>query len=319
MTFDDVQDMIVGQRNGVPIYLKSVADVRLSEGPSEIRRIGQKRAIVVAGNLSGRDMGGVAADVRDIIRAQPLAAGVTAGLSGQEEEMQRSLRSLLMAMALAIFLVYLVMASQFESFIHPLVVIFTVPLGAIGAVIALFLTGNTINVVAVIGAVMLAGIVVNNAIVLIDAVNQRRAEGMPRSEALVQAGVARLRPVLMTSSTTILGLTPMALGLGEGAELRAPLAITVIGGLAVATLLTLVVIPVVYTLLDRKRFAAEAAGAPVPGGGIGSAGGRGGRRDIGPIPATGLPLPALASGPEEGRLGSIPLRHDTTKPPELTE
>jgi HAE1 family hydrophobic/amphiphilic exporter-1 len=318
-SIDDVQDMIVGQRNGVPIYLKSVADVRLSEGPSEIRRIGQKRAIVVAGNLSGRDMGGVAADVRDIIRAQPLAAGVTAGLSGQEEEMQRSLRSLLMAMALAIFLVYLVMASQFESFIHPLVVIFTVPLGAIGAVIALFLTGNTINVVAVIGAVMLAGIVVNNAIVLIDAVNQRRAEGMPRSEALVQAGVARLRPVLMTSSTTILGLTPMALGLGEGAELRAPLAITVIGGLAVATLLTLVVIPVVYTLLDRKRFAAEAAGAPVPGGGIGSAGGRGGRRDIGPIPATGLPLPALASGPEEGRLGSIPLRHDTTKPPELTE
>jgi HAE1 family hydrophobic/amphiphilic exporter-1 len=283
---DDVRDMIVGQRHGVPIYLKSVADVKLTEGPSEIRRIGQKRAIVLAGNMSGRDMGAVAADVREVIRAQPLVAGVTAGLSGQEEEMQRSLRSLMMAMALAIFLVYLVMASQFESFIHPLVVIFTVPLGAIGAILALALTGNSINVVALIGAVMLAGIVVNNAIVLIDAVNQRRAEGLSRGEALIQAGVSRMRPVLMTSSTTVLGLTPMALGLGEGAELRAPLAITVIGGLAVATLLTLVVIPVVYTLLDQKRFASEAAGAP---------------------------------SPEEGKLGSSLLRHDTMNPRGVTE
>jgi HAE1 family hydrophobic/amphiphilic exporter-1 len=145
------------------------------------------------------------------------------------------------------------MASQFESFLHPFVIIFALPLGAIGVILALALTGNTISVVAIIGAVMLAGIVVNNAIVLIDAVNQRRRAGMELAEALTDAGLARLRPILMTSITTIVALLPMALGLGEGAELRAPLAITVIGGLAVATALTLIVIPVVYSFLARGR------------------------------------------------------------------
>ena len=172
-------------------------------------------------------------------------------------------------MGLAIFLVYLVMASQFESFLHPFVIIFTLPLGAIGVILALAVTGHTINVVAIIGAVMLAGIVVNNAIVLIDAVNQRRRAGAPVDEALTDAGLARLRPILMTSATTIFGLLPMALGLGEGAELRAPLAVTVIGGLAVATALTLIVIPVVYSLLAGERIGQtaeapdEAAGGPM--------------------------------------------------------
>ncbi len=251
----DVDDLIVAQREGVPIYLKSVADIRIAEGPSEIRRIGQKRAAVVSGNLDGRDMSAVAGDVRAAIRNEVLPAGVVADLSGQEEELQKSFRSLLLAMGLAIFLVYLVMASQFESLLHPFVVMFTVPLGAIGAVLGLAVTGHSLNVVALIGAVMLAGIVVNNAIVLVDNVNQHRAAGLLRREALLQAGMHRLRPILMTSSTTILGLLPMALGFGEGAELRAPLAITVIGGLTVATVLTLVVIPVVYSLLDRKAFA----------------------------------------------------------------
>ena len=258
----DVSDLIVGQREGVPIYLKSVADVRLAEGPSEIRRVGQKRAAVISGDISGRDMGAVAADVRQAIARQVLPAGVVAGLSGQEEEMERSFRSLKLALWLAIFLVYLVMACEFESLVHPFVVMFTVPLGVIGAVLSLVLTGRSVNVVAMIGAVMLAGIVVKNAIVLIDAVNLLRQEGMAREEALVQAGLKRMRPILMTTATTILGLLPMALGLGEGAELRAPLAVTVIGGLAVATLLTLVVIPVIYTLLDRKAYAAEARSAP---------------------------------------------------------
>ncbi len=247
----DVQNMIVAQRDGVPIYLKSVAEVRRTEGPTEIRRIGQKRAAVLSANIEGRDMGTVAAEVREVIAGTPLPTTATASLSGQEEERTRSLNSLLMAMALAIFLVYLVMASQFESFLHPFVIIFTLPLGAVGVVAALTLTGRSINIVAMIGAVMLAGIVVNNAIVLIDAVNQRRRAGQDRDEALRDAGSDRMRPILMTSATTILGLLPMAMGLGEGAELRAPLAITVIGGLAVATFLTLFVIPVVYSLLDR--------------------------------------------------------------------
>jgi len=246
---EDIHDLIVGHVAGRPIYLKSVARIDLTEGPTEIRRIGQKRAAVVGGNLSGRDMGAVAEDVRAKIKALALPMGVSAALSGQEEELQQSFRSLALAMGLAIFLVYLVMASQFESFLHPFVIIFTLPLGAIGVILALAVTGHTINVVAIIGAVMLAGIVVNNAIVLIDAVNQRRRSGAPLDEALTGAGLARLRPILMTSATTIFGLMPMALGLGEGAELRAPLAVTVIGGLTVATALTLIVIPVVYSLL----------------------------------------------------------------------
>ena len=253
----DIREMIIGQTADRPIFLSSVADIRLVSGPSEIRRIGQKRAAVISGSLSGRDMGAVAADVRVVLQAAQLPATVTATLSGQEEEMQRSMRSLILAMALAIFLVYLVMASQFESFLHPFVIIFTLPLGAIGVVIALAATGRSVSIVAMIGVVMLAGIVVNNAIVLIDAVNQLREKGMRKDHALVQAGIQRMRPILMTSLTTVLGLIPMALGLGEGAELRAPLAITVIGGLTVATILTLIVIPVVYSLFDRKVYAAD--------------------------------------------------------------
>ncbi len=271
---EDVNDLIVGQRNNVPIHLKSVAAVELAEGPNEIRRIGQKRAAVVSGGLSGRDMGSVAADVRERIGGLVLPAGVTAGLSGQEEELQRSFRSLLLALCLAGFLVYLVMASEFESLLHPFVVMFTVPLGAIGAIGALYVTGLSVDVMAIIGVVILIGIVVDNAIVLIDRVNQLRAEGMPRREALLQGGLDRMRPILMTTATTVLGLVPMALGLGEGAELQMPLAITVMGGLVVGTVLTLVVIPIMYTLLDRKAFAADdayaraasPAGAPAEAG-----------------------------------------------------
>lgn len=259
----DLRELIVTQRNGVAIPLSAVADVQVSQGPTEVRRIGQKRAAVISGSLAGRDMATVASDVRKTLASLPLPAGVTASLSGQEEEMARSLRSLLLAMGLAIFLVYLVMASQFESLLHPFVILFTLPLGAIGAVGALALTGRSVDIVAMIGLVMLAGIVVNNAIVLIDAVNQLRREGMARTEALIQAGLTRLRPILMTTATTVLGLIPMALGLGEGAELRAPLAITVIGGLSVATVLTLVVVPVVYTLFDRTK---EPVGEPLPVG-----------------------------------------------------
>ena len=265
---EDIHDLIIGHVDGRPIYLKSVARIDLTEGPTEIRRIGQKRAAVIGGNLSGRDMGAVAEDVRSRLGNLVLPMGVSATLSGQEEELQESFRSLALAMGLAIFLVYLVMASQFESFLHPFVIIFTLPLGAIGVILALAVTGYTINVVAIIGAVMLAGIVVNNAIVLVDAVNQRRRSGAPLDEALTGAGLARLRPILMTSATTIFGLLPMALGLGEGAELRAPLAVTVIGGLTVATALTLIVIPVVYSLLagGKMRQTVEesdkAAGGP---------------------------------------------------------
>ncbi len=292
----DVQDMIIGQRAGVPIFMKSVADIRLARGPSEIRRIGQNRAALVSGNLQGRDMGAAAADVRTALRKASLPAGVTAGLSGQEEEMQRSFRSLMLALTLALFLVYMVMACEFESLLHPFVVMFTVPLGTVGAVAALALTGNSINVVAIIGALLLAGIVVDNAIVLIDAVNQLREQGRSREEALLEGGMLRMRPILMTSATTILGLVPMALGLGEGGELQSPMAITVIGGLGLGTVLTLIVIPVVYVLLDRKEYVT--ASVTSPGAGSPPRAEEPTRGQAGFFPGA-LPDPVLAM--EEGR------------------
>jgi HAE1 family hydrophobic/amphiphilic exporter-1 len=263
----EVERVIVDYRQGAPVFLSSVARISRELGPSEIRRIGQRRAAVVGANLApGHSLAATAEDIRAILRSQDYPPSVVASLSGQEEERQRSFTSLLLALGLALFLVYLVMASQFESLLHPFVILFTVPLGMIGVVAALLLARQPVNVVVMIGIVMLGGIVVNNAIVLIDAVNQLRQEGWGRREALVQAGERRLRPILMTTSTTVLGLLPMALGLGEGAELRAPLAITVIGGLSVATLLTLVVIPVVYLLVDRapEPVSEEERGA-VPG------------------------------------------------------
>jgi hydrophobic/amphiphilic exporter-1 (mainly G- bacteria), HAE1 family len=168
--------------------------------------------------------------------------------------MAESFRSLGLAFALAVFLVYLVMASQFESLLHPFVILFTIPMGLIGSIWGLYVTGTTINSVALIGLIMLAGIVVNNAIVLIDAINQARERGLEKLEAIMLAGRTRLRPILITSVSTIIGLIPMAIGIGEGAEIRRPMAITVISGTLVATFLTLVIIPVLYAVLDRKEF-----------------------------------------------------------------
>ena len=179
-------------------------------------------------------------------------------LGGQNAEMTTSFNSLRFAIALAIFLVYLVMAATFESFLHPFIVMFSIPLALIGVVGGLLLTGTTVTVIVLIGTVMLVGIVVNNAIVLIDTVNRlRREHGMPREQALVLAGHLRLRPILMTTLTTVLGLVPMALAWGEGAELRAPLAITVASGLTLSTILTLVVIPAIYLLIPMRDEKAE--------------------------------------------------------------
>ncbi|HKK69943.1 MAG TPA: efflux RND transporter permease subunit, partial [Candidatus Krumholzibacteria bacterium] len=178
--------------------------------------------------------------------------GITSELGGQNAEMDTSFSSLRFAIALAIFLVYLVMASTFESFLHPFLVLFTIPLALVGVVAGLLLTNTTISVIVLIGTVMLVGIVVNNAIVLIDTINRYRRLGMDKADAVVRAGHVRLRPILMTTLTTVLGLLPMALAWGDGAELRAPLAITVASGLTLSTLLTLVVIPAAYALVPSK-------------------------------------------------------------------
>jgi hypothetical protein len=173
-------------------------------------------------------------------------------IGGQGEELGESIRSLLFAFGLAIFLVYLVMASQFESLLHPFVILFTIPLALVGAVLALLLTRSPVSVVVFIGLILLVGLVVKNAIILIDKVNQLREEGVAKREALVEGARSRLRPIMMTTLCAVFGFLPLALAFGEGAEVRSPMAITVIGGLLVSTLLTLLVIPVVYDLLDRK-------------------------------------------------------------------
>jgi HAE1 family hydrophobic/amphiphilic exporter-1 len=258
-SIDEVRRLIVNPDSDRPVTLSAVADVSVSQGPAEIRRVAQERVAIVTANLSYGDLGAAAAEAGAIIARIPMPEGVTAIVSGQSEEMQASFDSMKFALVLAIFLVYLVMASQFESLIHPFVILFTIPLALVGAVLALFITGTTINIVALIGVIMLAGIVVNNAIVLVDLINQLRVQGKERIDAIMEAGSARLRPILMTSLTTALGLLPMALGFGEGSEVRTPMAITVIGGLIVSTLLTLVVIPVVYSLMDRKHWPSAAA------------------------------------------------------------
>jgi HAE1 family hydrophobic/amphiphilic exporter-1 len=255
-SIDDIRRLIVNPASDRPVSLDAVADISVSQGPAEIRRVAQERVAVITSNLAFGDLGAAAIEAGAILNRVPMPEGISAIVSGQSEEMQESFQSMQFALALAIFLVYLVMASQFESLIHPFVILFTIPLALVGAVLALFVTGTTINIVALIGVIMLAGIVVNNAIVLVDLINQLRAQGKERLEAILEAGAARLRPILMTSLTTALGLLPMAVGFGEGAEVRAPMAITVIGGLLVSTFLTLVVIPVVYSLMDRKKWPA---------------------------------------------------------------
>jgi HAE1 family hydrophobic/amphiphilic exporter-1 len=258
-SIEEIRRLIVNPASDRPVSLDAVADISVSQGPAEIRRVAQERVAIITANLAYGDLGAAAIETGSILNRTPMPDGITALVSGQSEEMEESFQSMQFALALAIFLVYLVMASQFESLIHPFVILFTIPLALVGAVLALFVTGTTVNIVALIGVIMLAGIVVNNAIVLVDLINQLRAEGKDRIEAIMEAGAARLRPILMTSLTTALGLLPMAVGVGEGAEVRAPMAITVIGGLLVSTFLTLVVIPVVYSLMDRKKWPAASA------------------------------------------------------------
>ncbi len=247
------------ERSIVPIRLGAVADIQLARGPSEVRRIRSQRAAIVSANFSGRDLGSVSEEIHaELKRLQSENPGdVSIALAGQNEELATAYNSLLFVLALASFLVYLVMASQFESLIHPFIIMFTVPLGLIGVVFTLFITRTAFSVMVFLGVVILAGVVVDNAIVLIDYVNQLRQRGLSKREALIQGGQIRLRPIMMTTLTTSLGLVPMALGWGEGAEIRTPMAITVMGGLMFCTLLTLIVIPVAYELVDRKSYATD--------------------------------------------------------------
>jgi HAE1 family hydrophobic/amphiphilic exporter-1 len=252
----DLQDINVNPDLRPAIPLGAVADFEEAVGPSEIRRIDQQRAVVVTANLAGFDLGTAADRIDRALRTLELPPSVVAEVAGQSAEMKESLASLRFALWLAVFLVYVIMASTFESLLDPFVILFSVPLAIVGAVLALFVTGNAVSVVVLIGAIVLVGVVVNNAIVLIDAVKRLKAEGMPHVEAIRRACALRLRPILITTATNVLGLLPLAFGFGAGAEMQGPLAVTVIGGLLSSTLLTLVVIPVLYRLIAPGQTAA---------------------------------------------------------------
>ncbi|MCZ8062938.1 efflux RND transporter permease subunit [Silanimonas sp.] len=248
----EIRDLIINPQSERPVPLSAVAEVVETIGPGEINRVDQTRVAIISANLRDIDLGTAVEEVNKLVEANPLGTDLRLAFGGQSEELGRSLQSLMFAFGLAIFLVYLVMASQFESLLHPFVILFTIPLAVVGAVLALVLSGSPVSVVVFIGLILLVGIVVKNAIVLVDKVNQLRLEGLSKVDALVEGSYSRLRPIVMTTLTTLFGFAPLAFFGGDGAEVKAPMAITVIGGLTVSTLLTLVVIPVMYKLLDRS-------------------------------------------------------------------
>jgi HAE1 family hydrophobic/amphiphilic exporter-1 len=250
----DLLQLSVHQAGKTAIPLSAVATVEETEGPAEINRSEGDRVAMITANLAGRDLASVSTDIATALGAMNLPSGFDWRIAGQRQEMETSFGSMRLAIFLAVFMVYLVMASQFESLLHPFVILFSVPFALIGLLATLFLFDVTVSIVVLIGGILLAGIVVNNAIILIDYTNRlRREQRMSKKNALKQAGRVRLRPILMTTATTVLGLLPMALGFGAGSELRSPMALTVIGGLLTSTALTLLIIPAVYSLLDRGR------------------------------------------------------------------
>ena len=239
------------QVQGVP--LRELVSVREAVGPAEIHREDQGRVVTVYADVTSGGLDRAISSVERELAALPPPFNMRVDVGGENEEMRRSFRDLAFAFGLALVLVYMILAAQFESFRHPLIILMSVPLALSGAVLALALAGQSLNTMSLIGVVILVGIVVNDAIVKVEFINQARARGAALRDAILEAGRVRLRPIVMTTVTTVCGLTPLALGIGRGADLRAPLAIAVIGGLVVATALTLIVVPVVYSVVERSH------------------------------------------------------------------
>ena len=260
-SIEDLKGLIVTTVGDVPVPLSAVAAVNLAEGANEIRRVDQRQVVLVAANLDGRDLGSVTDEVQAVLDEVAAEYGVDAELAGQWQDMVDSFDSMQLALILALILTYLVMAAQFESLVHPLIILAAVPFGLVGVVLTLALFAVPVSAIALIGVIMMAGIVVNNAIVLVDYINQLRRRGMELHAAIRQAAVTRVRPILMTTATTVLGLVPLALRLGDGWELRQPLAVTVIGGLLFSTLITLVLVPILYSLIGGHGTRRETARA----------------------------------------------------------
>lgn len=268
LSLEEVLDLTLTTDSGERVALRNLVTSEAGRGPVVIDRKDQQRLVTVRANVSGRDLGSVALDVQSLLERIPRPVGYELRVAGNFEEQQKATRELVISLVLALLLVYMVLACQYESFRDPLVVMFSVPFAAVGVLVTLLLTQTTLNVQSYIGCIMLGGIVVNNAILLVDQAGRLIHGGLPPRDALMEAGRRRLRPILMTTLTTILGLLPLALGIGEGADAQAPLARAVVGGLTGSTLITLVLIPAVYTLfhpdreLARKNSPVPPAGAP---------------------------------------------------------
>ncbi len=253
-TMMELENLVIASPDGAILRLRDLVRLEKDEGPKEIQRHNQSRVTHVTAQLD-KDvkLSSVISSIEPRLTQVPLPSGYEVSFGGEEAERQESFDQLKFALLLSIVLVYMVLASLFESFLHPFTILLTLPLAGVGVVYAFLIVGEPLSIMAYIGVIMLAGIAANDSIVLVDYITRLRAQGIARKEAVIQAAKRRLRPILMTSATTILALLPLTIGLGEGARLRAPMAIAVIGGLVTSTLLTLIVIPTVYDLIDRLR------------------------------------------------------------------
>ncbi|MBC7362720.1 MAG: efflux RND transporter permease subunit [Candidatus Aminicenantes bacterium] len=253
---DEIRKIPLMSQAGKIIYLDQVADWKRGEGPIQITRENQMRKISVTANITGRDLGSVVKDIKARLAdlEKQLPAGYFIEYGGAYEQMIDAFKVLAAAFALALLLVYMVMASQFEHFLHPFVIMFTIPLAIIGVIFGLLIAGKPVSLPALIGVILLAGIAVNNGIVMIDYINQLIRKGLDRREAVIKGAVTRLRPVLLTALTTILGMLPMAISRSSGSEFRSPMAVAVVGGLITTTFLTMFIIPIIYSLINKISF-----------------------------------------------------------------
>jgi HAE1 family hydrophobic/amphiphilic exporter-1 len=253
----DLKSLTVPAMTGGQVRLSNIADISEDNSPIEIRHLDQQRMLRVMADVSGRALGDVSGDIEEAIETERQTGGISPDVStqfgGDVKEQRNMIVDLSIALLLSVLLIYMVMAAQFESLMDPLIVMFSVPFGITGVLLALPATGITLSITSFIGMIMLVGIVTKNAIVLVDYINQLREKGMPLHEAIVTGGSRRLRPVLMTALTTIGGMLPLAISSGEGSEMWKPMAVAVIGGLALSTIVTLILIPSVYALTDRWR------------------------------------------------------------------
>ncbi|HEV8128085.1 MAG TPA: efflux RND transporter permease subunit, partial [Candidatus Eisenbacteria bacterium] len=262
-----IEDIYI-RGNGGLVQLANVVSVKETVAPKELNHYNRVRSATLTANLPPGMPLGMALDALDKIAAEKLPAGMKHELAGQSREFRESSTSLYFLFLLAVVFIYLVLAAQFESFIHPLTILLAVPLAVAGALISLFIFGQSLNIYSQIGLIMLIGLVTKNSILIVEYANQLRARGLSITDAVAEAAKIRLRPILMTSLATVFGILPIAIGLGAGAEARRPLGIAVVGGMLFSTFLTLVLVPVVYTYLARytKVDVREPAGTePAPG------------------------------------------------------